>query len=144
MIELYEGSGGMTADGVGRALVLGGGGVAGVAWEAGMITGLRDAGADLTAADLIVGTSAGSIVGSLIGHGVDVADAVDRMAAEAVVAEPSDASPAQPHDVDMDAVLAAFGILFDPGLDPQEARAKVGALALAAQVDGAAVRLEEI
>ncbi|HEY1625084.1 MAG TPA: patatin-like phospholipase family protein [Streptosporangiaceae bacterium] len=43
-----------------RALVLGGGGSAGNAWEIGVIAGLCDAGLDVTDADLIIGTSAGS------------------------------------------------------------------------------------
>ena len=43
-----------------RALVLGGGGSAGNAWLIGVITGLFDAGLDVTEADLIIGTSAGS------------------------------------------------------------------------------------
>jgi NTE family protein len=43
-----------------RALVLGGGGSTGNAWLIGVIAGLCDAGLDVTAADLIIGTSAGS------------------------------------------------------------------------------------
>jgi NTE family protein len=43
-----------------RALVLGGGGSAGNAWLIGVIAGLSDAGLDVTGADLIIGTSAGS------------------------------------------------------------------------------------
>jgi len=43
-----------------RALVLGGGGSTGNAWLIGVIAGLLDAGLDVTEADLIVGTSAGS------------------------------------------------------------------------------------
>ncbi len=43
-----------------RALVLGGGGSAGNAWLIGVIAGLFDAGLDVTGADLIIGTSAGS------------------------------------------------------------------------------------
>ena len=43
-----------------RALVLGGGGSAGNAWLIGVIAGLFDAGLDVTEADLVVGTSAGS------------------------------------------------------------------------------------
>ena len=39
-----------------QALVLGGGSVAGVAWELGMITGLREKGVDVREADLIIGT----------------------------------------------------------------------------------------
>src|SRR5690348_13248933 len=45
-----------------RALVLGGGGSAGNAWEIGVVAGLADAGVDVTDADLIVGTSAGATV----------------------------------------------------------------------------------
>ena len=43
-----------------RALVLGGGGSTGNAWLIGLIAGLFDAGLDVTAADLTIGTSAGS------------------------------------------------------------------------------------
>lgn len=52
-----------------RALVLGGAGSAGNAWEIGIIAGLFDAGLDVTAADLIVGTSAGSTVAAQITSG---------------------------------------------------------------------------
>src|SRR5262245_5175947 len=93
-----EGSG-MAYDVNGRALVLGGGGVAGVAWEAGMLGGLRDAGVDLTAADVIVGTSAGAIIGSFAGHGVDVAEAIRRL--------PADGTGGPPIEVNMNAVLSA-------------------------------------
>ncbi|MGH3172888.1 MAG: hypothetical protein ACRDPF_03350, partial [Streptosporangiaceae bacterium] len=43
-----------------RALVLGGAGSAGNAWEIGVIAGLFEAGLDVTEADLTIGTSAGS------------------------------------------------------------------------------------
>jgi NTE family protein len=43
-----------------RALVLGGGGAVGNAWLIGVVAGLADAGVDVTDADLIIGTSAGS------------------------------------------------------------------------------------
>jgi NTE family protein len=49
-----------------RALVLGGGGSAGNAWEIGVIAGLFDAGLDVTEADLIIGTSAGSTAAAQI------------------------------------------------------------------------------
>lgn len=55
-----------------RALVLGGGGVTGIAWEIGVILGLRDKGVDVREADRCVGTSAGSIVGSLMFTGADL------------------------------------------------------------------------
>ena len=51
------------------ALVLGGGGITGAAWEAGLLKGLSDAGIDLTVADLIVGTSAGAMVGAVVAGG---------------------------------------------------------------------------
>jgi NTE family protein len=47
-------------------LVLGGGGSAGNAWEIGVIAGLFDAGLDVTKADLIIGTSAGSTAAAQI------------------------------------------------------------------------------
>jgi len=49
-----------------RALVLGGGGAAGNAWLIGVIAGLFDAGLDVTKADLIIGTSAGSTAAAQI------------------------------------------------------------------------------
>jgi NTE family protein len=49
-----------------RALVLHGGGSAGNAWEIGVIAGLFDAGLDVTEADLIIGTSAGSTAAAQI------------------------------------------------------------------------------
>jgi Patatin-like phospholipase len=52
-----------------RALVLGGGGVTGIAWETGVIAGLADQGIDLAAAEVIIGTSAGSVVGADIACG---------------------------------------------------------------------------
>lgn len=49
-----------------RAVVLGGGGVAGIAWEAGILHGLLEAGVALNDADAIIGTSAGSFAGSYL------------------------------------------------------------------------------
>src|SRR4051812_42414852 len=49
-----------------RALVLGGGGSSGNAWLIGIIAGLFDAGLDVTEADLIIGTSAGSTAAAQI------------------------------------------------------------------------------
>jgi Predicted esterase of the alpha-beta hydrolase superfamily len=50
-----------------RALVLHGGGSAANAWEIGVIAGLFNAGLDVTDADLIIGTSAGSTAAAQIG-----------------------------------------------------------------------------
>ena len=47
-----------------KALVLGGGGPVGIAWETGLLAGLADGGVDVSDADWILGTSAGSFVGA--------------------------------------------------------------------------------
>ena len=52
-----------------KALVLGGGGPVGIAWESGLIAGLAESGINLSDADFIVGTSAGSVVGAQIALG---------------------------------------------------------------------------
>ena len=62
-----------------RALVLSGGGPVGVAWHAGVTASLIEFGIDLAAADMVVGTSAGSIVGAHIALGRPPEDAVKRM-----------------------------------------------------------------
>ncbi|HKU03942.1 MAG TPA: patatin-like phospholipase family protein [Arthrobacter sp.] len=49
-----------------RALVLGGGGSTGNAWLIGVLAGLADAGLDVTAADRVIGTSAGSTAAAQI------------------------------------------------------------------------------
>jgi NTE family protein len=61
-----------------RALVLGGGGEIGVAWEIGILHGLAEAGLDLTGADIIVGTSAGAAVGAELTTGRTPAEAFAR------------------------------------------------------------------
>src|SRR4051794_13974168 len=57
-----------------RALVLAGGGAAGNAWELGLIAGLSAAQIEVTDADLIIGTSAGSTVAAQITSGTRPAE----------------------------------------------------------------------
>jgi NTE family protein len=64
------------------ALVLAGAGAAGNAWELGLIAGLSDAGVDVTDADLIIGTSAGSTVAAQITSGTPPADLYAAILAE--------------------------------------------------------------
>jgi NTE family protein len=111
-----------------RAVVLGGGGIAGVAWEAGIVIGLRRAGVDLSSADVIIGTSAGSIVGSHVAFGTDL------LALAAMTTAPAGAEAALPA-VSLEVILGALAPLFDQGLDPAEARRRVGAAARAAGGD---------
>jgi len=58
-----------------RGLVLGGGGVLGAAWMVGALTALEDhLDVDARSFEQLVGTSAGSVVGSLLAAGVSVAE----------------------------------------------------------------------
>jgi NTE family protein len=56
------------------ALVLGSGGITGVAWELGLLTGLAAQGVDLSAADLVIGTSAGALVAAQITSGTGLTE----------------------------------------------------------------------
>jgi len=131
----------------GFALVLSGGGVTGVAWETGLLKGLRDAGLDLTGADLIVGTSAGSIVGTQIAAGLNL----DAMYARQL--EPPDPRFEYAPKVDFVQEFAQIGPELmaaasmqpadEPGL-PQSARAAIGRRAREAQTAPETERLEII
>lgn len=61
-----------------NALVLGGGGITGVAWEIGLLLGLQERGVDLTRAELMIGTSAGSVVAAQMTGGRTLADLYAR------------------------------------------------------------------
>ncbi|MFW3172434.1 patatin-like phospholipase family protein [Geodermatophilus sp. CPCC 206100] len=110
------------------ALVLGGGGITGIAWEIGVLAGLAEAGVDLTGADLVVGTSAGSVVGAQVTGGADLETLFTRQL------EPPTGERAARMTR---AALARYGwaMLRSRGRD-QEFRRRVGALALAAEQAG--------
>lgn len=62
-----------------RALVLGGGGVAGIAWMTGLLLGLSEQGVDLRdACDRLIGTSAGSTVAAQIAGATPLDDLFER------------------------------------------------------------------
>lgn len=104
----------------GWALVLGPGGPVGTAWLTGLAAGLREAGVEPADADLIVGTSAGAIVGAMLATGRDLA---------AVAELPPRDGPQG--TVDTTLVATVFELLGDTSLEPDEARRRVGRLALA-------------
>jgi NTE family protein len=110
------------------ALVLGGGGITGIAWEIGVLAGLAEAGTDLSGADLVVGTSAGSVVGAQITCGAELEARYARQL------EPATAEKAARLN---GATLAQFGwaMLRSRGKDV-EFRRRLGALALAAEKAG--------
>ena len=110
-----------------RALVLGGGGVAGIAWELGVLAGLADEGVDVTGAELIVGTSAGSAVAAQISSSASL----DGLFARQLV--PAEQSGELMADLDLDALLAMFGSALRAAKTPAEMRAAIGQAALAAE-----------
>lgn len=119
----------------GRALVLGGGGIAGIAWEIGMLAGLRAAGIDVTDADTIVGTSAGSVVGSLVTAPAADLDALYQRQLEPLPPpDPATANPAgTAPPFDSDQMFAALAAAVAGASGAEEARARIGAYALANQ-----------
>jgi NTE family protein len=108
-----------------RALVLGGGGVAGIAWELGLLSGWAADGLDVAGADLVVGTSAGSIVGTLLRTDPDLQARYEAQLGPVPATEPT-------VQFDGMAMLAAFGEALAGVTDQQEARARIGDLALEA------------
>ncbi len=107
-----------------RALVLGGGGPVGVAWESGLAVGLAQAGVVLGDADLIVGTSARSIVGSRLALGTDLAEAVSAVGRAVPV------SPGAPGDPN--ALMTTWADAYGRGLSAAEVRVVLGKLSLSA------------
>ncbi len=113
-----------------RALVLGGGGPVGVAWESGLIAGFAQAGVDLGRADYIQGTSAGAIVGARLASGVSA----DRLA-DAVL-DPASTLIRPPEGGSPEALEAMMRLIREGAggaRNPAEARRELGALALRAE-----------
>ncbi|MCT2585486.1 patatin-like phospholipase family protein [Actinophytocola gossypii] len=118
-----------------RALVLGGGGITGIAWEWGILAGLARAGVDLGSADLVVGTSAGSVVGAQVAAGLD---ADERYAAQL---EPPDGEVAAAMGP---AVLLRYGLAMAGPRTPKAVRARIGRMALRANTVPEAERVAVI
>lgn len=117
------------------ALVLGGGGVTGVAWETGVVAGLAGSGVDLTTAQLVVGTSAGSVVGAQLTSGAGVEELFDRQ-----LEPPSQERPARLGR----AVLARYALaMLRSRRDEVDFRRRIGALARAATEAGLTPTEEE-
>jgi NTE family protein len=106
-----------------RALVLGSGGLVGIAWEVGVLAGLAERGVNLREADLVVGTSAGALVGARLAAGLDI----ERMYEEELA--PPDGKPAP-----RVSLLGVFKLLWaiTRAKDSQEFGMRMGRIALAA------------
>jgi NTE family protein len=124
-----------------RALVLGGGGVAGIAWETGVLQGIADESAAAARAlldsDVLVGTSAGSAVVAQIGSGLSLEDLFARQVREAS----AEIDPA----VGVDAVTELFlDALSQPDATAAQKRQRIGAVALATETVAEPVRRQVI
>jgi NTE family protein len=113
-------------EGMSDALVLGGGGVAGIAWITGLLAGLADAGQDVSGAEVIVGTSAGATVAAQLGSGLGLPELyarqidADLQAAEIMV------------DADLESFRAEIAAVVANATTVAEMRRAVGNWALSA------------
>jgi NTE family protein len=121
-----------------KALVLGGGGVAGIAWELGVIDALTNAGVDLRTADRIIGTSAGAAVGAQLRTG----ESLDSLCARQLV--PADKSAELHVDSSMDSLIEQFAACFEGAPDEIEVRRRLGGVALGAPTVEEGARLAVI
>ena len=116
------------------ALVLSGGGPVGIAWESGLIAGLAEAGVDLSEADFILGTSAGSFVGARLAMGAKPAELAAPFLAMEVTPSLESAAPPPPGAgatrPDMGKLIAFMAELSAGKRPAAEIRAEIGAWAL--------------
>jgi NTE family protein len=124
-----------------RALVLGGGGVAGIAWETGILLGIADespaAAKALVESDVLLGTSAGSTVVAQLGGGLGLAELFARQVDEAS----AEIAPA----VAVDALIESFvAALSDPDTTVLQKRQRIGAVALETDTVAEPVRRQVI
>jgi len=109
-----------------RALVLGGGGVAGIGWEIGLLFGLAERGVNVVDADVIIGTSAGSAVAAQVTSGTPLGELHDRLVF------PSSDSTEIAAELDIDKLVADWTALLAAAGPGPELRAAIGRFALAA------------
>ena len=110
-----------------HALVLGGGGVAGIAWMTGLLAGLAQAGDDLTEADLLIGTSAGATVAAQVGSGL----ALEQLFARQT--EPALQSAELVAELDLTELGARIAGYLAGATTQEQILRQIGAYALAAQ-----------
>jgi NTE family protein len=128
-----------------RALVLAGGGIAGIAWETGVLRGIADespaAARLLLDSDVLVGTSAGSAVAAQIGSGATLEELYDRQVAET--------SAELDSGVDVETItelfLTALAEPYESSLDKtRQQMQRIGAVALATKTVPEQIRRQVI
>ncbi len=110
-----------------RALVLAGGGLAGIAWETGVLLGISDeapeVGQALLGSDVLLGTSAGSAVAAQISSGLRL----DELFARQLAGETHEIHPG----VSVEAVTELFvNAMLTPGATKAQKLQQIGAVAL--------------
>jgi len=124
-----------------RALVLAGGGLAGIGWETGILRGIADESPEtakaLLDADVLVGTSAGSTVAAQLSSGLGLDALFDRQ----TTASTTELTPNVGIDEITDLFLAA---MLTPNTTQAERLQKIGAVALSTATVSEAVRRQVI
>ena len=124
-----------------RGLVLAGGGLAGIAWELGVLRGIEDESPDtaqaLRASDVVIGTSAGSAVAAQLGSGCTLDELYERQ----VAGVSKEISP----DVDIEDITELFlSALSDPDATIAEKLQRIGQVAESTATVSESVRREVI
>jgi NTE family protein len=120
-----------------NALVLAGGGLAGIAWETGVLAGVQDENPGLiqsivSASTTFIGTSAGSTVAAQLAGGTSLSELFDRQ----VSAETAELSV----EFDVQNLMAAMGGAMTGASSPEEVRRRIGTIALEAKTSTPAAR----
>jgi len=118
----------------GHALVLGGGGVAGIAWISGLLAGLAEAGEDITGAQVLIGTSAGAAVAAQLGSGLPLSELLARQT------DPAKQAAEIAADVDLATLGEQIAAYLAGVTSPAEYLRRIGAYALDAQTVAEAAR----
>jgi len=120
-----------------RGLVLGGGGLAGIAWETGVLAGLATSGVDIPGGtDRVWGTSAGSTVAGQLASRLPLPELFRRQADPALQNHELAPDPAA-----VARLMAAWTQLPTENGDPLELRRQAGRMALATETVPAEARL---
>jgi len=111
------------------ALILGGGGAAGNAWEIGIIAGLAEAGLDMTeAADLVVGTSSGATAAAQVRSGIPPAELLASVLSPS--AQPVGQNRERPPSLPMDTVFERMRAISAAATSAADLQRAMGAFGL--------------
>ena len=120
----------------GHALVLGGSGVAGIAWMTGLLAGLAESGADLTGADLLDIRDVGGrlAVAAQLGSGVPLSELLARQT------DPARQAAEIPAEIDLATMAAELGAELSGVTTPAEMQRRIGGYAVGADTVPEAAR----